>query len=305
MNKTEQLKHLRALTQAGMKDCSEALVEANGDLNKAVDIIKSKGKNIVSGREGKVASEGQVFAGRTFYHGKNLAVLVEVNCQTDFVARSPQFQAFGNLVVANVLSDVMRGSAFNHTHPNIEVERHNLIASTKENIVVRRWWVEEVVSPIAAVFSYVHAGNKLASVVTLQINDPNLVSSKEFNDLGNDLAMQVVAMNPLAITSDLISTVDLERQKAIFQAQLKEMNKPEASWDKIIAGKLNKWYSEVCLVNQESISHPKSTVQKTIDELVKKLNTQISVVNMIRVQVGEGLEVVKTDLADEVAKLMQ
>lgn len=308
MNKTEQLKELRALTQAGMKDCNEALAEAGGDLQKAVDLLKTKGKNIVSGREGRVASEGIVVMGHFAPEGPASAAeavaMVEINCQTDFVALSPQFKEFANLVLNNLIASIEMNDSFNHQSEDIEALREQLISTTRENVVIRRWWVEESYFPNVSIFPYVHAGDKLATIVTLLASDDSALSAPEFNELGNDLAMQVAAMNPLAISRDKINPEDMMRQKAIFEAQLLELKKPQSAWDKIIDGKFNKWYSEVCLLEQESIVVPKSTVKQVIDNVANKLGVTLTVVNIIRCQVGEGIEKPKEQLADEVAKLL-
>lgn len=307
MTKTEQLKELRALTQAGMKDCNEALTEAAGDLQKAVDLIKTKGKNIVSGREGKIASEGAVFYDYLPSPGcrdHDLVAMVEVNCQTDFVARSPGFLQFGQLVLNELVGSTFNNVPFDHASLTIEAARHELVSTTKENCVVRRWWVEEAFADNVRLFPYVHAGERLAAVITLMATNLSDLSSTELNELGNDLAMQSAAMNPLAISRDKINPEDVARQKAIFEAQLTELKKPQAAWAKILEGKFNKWFSEVCLLEQESIVVPKTTVGKVIENLSTKLGTTINIVNMIRCQVGEGIEKPEDKLADEVSKLL-
>lgn len=311
MNKTEQLKELRALTQAGMKDCNEALAEANGDLQKAVDIIKTKGKNIVSGREGRVASEGIVvaehFASKGPAYPNEAVAMVEVNCQTDFVAVSPQFKDFAKTVLRELVYSIEYSdysTPFNSQSEKIEEARLNLVASTKENVIVRRWWVEEVYFPNVKVFHYIHAGNKLGTIVTLLASNSSALNTPEFNELGNDLAMQAAAMNPLAVSRDKVSPEDMARQQTIFEAQLTELNKPQSAWAKILDGKFNKWYGEVCLLEQESIVSPKTTVKQVIDAISNKLGVTITVVNMIRCQVGEGIEKPQEKLADEVAKLL-
>lgn len=308
MNKTEQLKELRARTQAGMKDCNEALLEANGDVEKAVDIIKTKGKNIVSGREGKVASEGivvtQEFASAGPGYPNQAVAMVEVNCQTDFVALSPEFNNFAQIVLNNLIWSVEYSRVFDVKDEVIESFRTQLVAFTKENIVVRRWWVEEVSSSNAKVVSYVHTGGKIGVVLSAMTDSATASSTNEFSQLIQDLAMQVAAMNPLALSRDRVAPNEIERQRSIFETQLKELNKPAQTWNKIIEGKFNKWYSEVCLLEQESIVVPKSTVQQVIQNVEKTLGSKITLINMIRCQVGEGIEKSEDKLADEVAKLL-
>jgi elongation factor Ts len=305
MNLTESIKQLRETTQAGMADCVSALKEASGDFDKAVDILKVKGKNIVSGREGRVAAEGLVVLAEVPYNNQAVAML-EVNCQTDFVARSGAFAVFAALAVAELGSSFTLKTEFDVNAPLVASAKENLISSTKENVSIRRWWIEEAVSPYAKIFHYSHPGNQLGVILTLNLINPvaNILLAPDFLALGNDLAMQVAAMNPIAISIDTISDEDKARQRSIFESQLREANKPEASWEKIIAGKFNKWYSEVCLLEQESVIMPKTPVKNVISQLGNKYSCKIEVASMIRCQVGEGLVKEKTDLASEVAKLI-
>ena len=298
MSNTELIKELRSLTQAGMKDCKDALEETNWDLQKAVDVIKVKGLNVVSGRAGKVASEGVVALSR-FSNG---AALVEVNCQTDFVANSPDFRKFATSVADTIIVDFVTDNPF--TVDRVEDERKALVSTTKENVVVRRWWVEEVATPAAQVFSYIHSNQKIGVLLTLLAPSVEVAKDSAFRELGEDLAMQIAAMGPLAISPDHLKTDEVDRQRSIFETQLTELNKPQAAWPKILEGKFNKWYTEVCLLNQESVVLPKTTVAQVIKNVSTKLGGEITVVNFIRCQVGEGIEKAKEQLADEVAKLM-
>ena len=309
MNKSEMIKELRALTQAGMSDCKEAIEQSDGDLQKAVDFIKTKGLNIADGRSGRAASDGVVILVNNY---SRAGVMVEVNCQTDFVANSPDFKSFASKTVG-VLYD-----KWSHHLPfqasDVEDDRKALVAITKENIVVRRWWVEEAVATNARVFSYLHSNNKIGVLLTLQApdiyyretDDAVLVPKNlpEFVELGENLAMQIAAMNPIAISSDRLLAEDIERQTAIFHTQLTELKKPQAAWPKILEGKFKKWHTEVCLVEQESVWEPKTSVKQIIENVGKFIGGEIKVVNFIRCEVGQGIEVKKDDLAEEVAKLM-
>lgn len=302
MSSMELIKELRALTQAGMKDCKDALEEASGDLQKAVDIVKAKGLNVVSGREGKVAAEGRVAV--TYWKTNNCVAMVEVNCQTDFVASSPDFGDFVSDVLSSICVQLDTTIPFDPKFPHIEAARQALVAKTKENVVVRRWWVEEAISPNARVFSYVHSNNKIGVVLTLLAPSEDASKDSAFRELGDDLAMQIAAMGPLAISPDRLDPAEVERQKSIFETQLTELNKPQAAWPKILEGKFNKWHTEVCLLNQESVVHPKTSVAQVIKNVSAKLGGEVQVVNFIRCQVGEGIEKAKENLADEVAKMM-
>lgn len=302
MSKSDLLKELRTLTQAGMKDCHDALREANDDLEKAVDIIKTKGKNIVSGRENKVASEGLIVAGNI---GSDKTVgMIEVNCQTDFVSRNPDFKAYADDSFNLLLNAHLQSKPLDLNSQLAVDLRTDIIAKTKENCVVRRWWVEEVVSDNCKTFFYIHNGGKLGVILSLQAPSVEAANDKAFMSLGADLAMQVAAMNPLAVSSDRLDTTAVERQKAIFETQLRELNKPPATWSKILDGKFNKWYTEACLLNQESVTVPKTFVQQVIKNVGNQLGGEIKVINFIRAEVGEGLEKKQDNLAEEVAKLI-
>lgn len=303
MNTLELIKQLREITQAGMKDCKDALVECNNDLEKAVDLIKVKGKNIVSGRVGRVAAEGLVVVSPLPYNANAVAML-EINCQTDFVARSESFKTVALVAMQGLLVSATTNTPFDVNDSLVSAAVESIVTTTKENVVIRRWWVEEAIDPTAKVFSYLHNGSQLGVILTLKASTVEAAADPRFISLGNDLAMQAAAMNPVAISADHVPSDVKERQQAIFETQLTEANKPQAAWPKILTGKFSKWYSESCLLEQESVVEVKTSVKDVIATVAKQLGGEVIVVNMIRCQVGEGLVKEKTDLADEVAKLM-
>lgn len=311
MNK-KLIQELRLITGAGISDCVDALKQGCGDLQKAVDIVKVKGLNIVSGREGKVASEGRVTIFRPVVtYNSDLSVsksvemvcMIEINCQTDFVANSKEFVTFTEAMAATLAGQALNNMPF-EVKGEIETLRQQLVAATKENVVVRRWWVEEALNSKARVFEYTHSNNKIGVLLTLVASTEEMAKSPDFNELGSDLAMQVAAMNPSAVSVDRLDPELVTRQKTIFETQLTELNKPQAAWPKILEGKFNKWHTEVCLLNQESVVVPKTTVQQVIANVAKKLGGEIQVVNFIRCQVGEGIEKEQGNFAEEVAKMI-
>lgn len=299
MSNTEMIRELRVLTSAGMKDCKDALEESNWDLQKAVDIVKVKGLNIADGRTGRVASEGR--ASILVRQDNTIAVMTEINCQTDFVANSEEFKDFVHSVLGTVLTNTLMDEPF--TADSVEDKRKEAVSKVKENVVVRRWWVEEAQSPLVRVFSYQHSNAKIGVLITMLAPNEAAASSPEFKALGEELAMQIAAMNPLAVDSDRIPSAEKDRQKAIFETQLAEDKKPQAMWSKILEGKFRKWNTEVCLLEQESVVIPKTPVKQVIKNVGTKLGGEIQVVNFIRCQVGEGIEKKTENLADEVAKL--
>ena len=286
MSKSDLLKELRALTQAGMKDCSDALKEAGDDLQKAVDIIKTKGQNIVSARSSAPATEGLV----AISTNGNSVCLVEVNCQTDFVARNPSFVELAQFAADTFIKNT--GDAA-HDVTNIDPwikKKESLIAQFKENIVMGKWWIEESLSPICKVFSYIHNGSKLGVLLTLQAPSEQAANSEAFRSIGMDLAMQIAAMNPVAVSADKIPVDVLDRQKNIFLTQVKELNKPAVQETKILEGKMNKWFTEACLLKQ-GVVYSDLLAKRSVESVIKseyavQLGGELTVVNFIRHQVG-------------------
>ncbi len=299
MNNLESIKKLRELTGAGMALCKSSLEEASGDIQAAIDIIKVKGQNIVSGRQDKVATEGVVEALTTINSSTrpNIHVLAEVNCNTDFCAKSPEFTKFVRLVLSEATSSYAMEEKELLTE-RVESARQELIASTKENIVIRRLHVEEDTFA-NTVFQYVHSNSRIAVLLTLRAPSVEVKNNPKFKTLGEDLAMQVAAMNPLAVSFDKLPEELVTRQKAIFETQLTELKKPQAAWPKIMDGKLNKWSSEVCLLNQTSVVHDKLTIRQVIDQV----DPSIRVTKFTRFELGEGLTSLKSNFAEEVAKM--
>lgn len=300
MNNNELIRELRALTSAGIKDCVEALKQSNWNLQAAVDIVKVKGLNIVTGCSNRTATEGVVAVVKSI-DGK-AAVMSEINCQTDFIAKSPDFLQFVDLTMARMLDCVVRNDIFKTS--DMEDARKTVVSSTKENIVIRRFWAEISERPeTVKVFSYVHSNSKIGVLLSLLAPNVEAANNSAFTALGNDLVMQIAAMSPIGVSPDRLPLEEVVRQKAIFETQLKEMNKPQASWDKIMEGKMKKWDSEICLLEQESVVVPKKTVKQVIKDVGDKLGGEIVVVNFIRCQVGQGLEQKQVDFAKEVEQL--
>jgi elongation factor Ts len=294
------IRELRERTQAGMSDCKKALEEELGDMDKAVDNILKKGLVKAAKTAGKIASEGEV---RTHVsaNGKR-ATMVEINSQTDFVSRGEAFQTFvGDVLTA--ASTLARGAdlsaaTYPGTSKTVEDARREIAGKTGENIVVRRWDFVEA-SEHGFVHAYIHMGGKNASI--LAVDAPKMDDAvKSFVD---NVAMQIVAMRPQVVDKTDLTPAMIEKQKEIFFGQLKEEGKPEASWPKIVEGKLNKWHTEVTLLGQDNVwDSEKGTIGKVREELSKSVGGEVTIASFVRFELGEGIEKKVEDLAAEVAK---
>jgi elongation factor Ts len=295
------VKELRDRTQAGMADCKNALVETDGDMEKAVEVILKKGIVKAASRAGRIAAEGEV-ATWISDDGKK-GVIVEINSQTDFVSRGDDFKGFVKSVV-HVASKAPKDSDLGaHKHPQhpktIDEVRAELVAKTGENMVIRRWAGLEAKEPNGFVHAYVHAGGKLA--VLLHAEGPK---GPELTAFVDNVAMQVAAMSPTVVRKDEVTKATIDKQNEIFAAQLKEEGKPEAAWPKILEGKLAKWFTEVTLLGQDNVwDPPAGTIEKVRAETSKQLGGEIKIHAFVRYSLGEGIERgPKEDLAAEVAK---
>lgn len=304
------IKELRERTLAGMSDCKSALVEADGDMEKAVEVILKKGIVKAASRAGKVAAEGEV---RTLVLGRR-GTIVEVNCQTDFVARGEDFRKFvGDVLAAcSTLTPGMDLGAQKYPGgtQTIDEVRNEKIAQSGENIVIRRWDALEAKEPGGIVHSYIHMGGKLGVLLLAFAPSDEKTKDAEFQKFVDDVAMQIAAMNPLVVSRDNLAAKDVEKQKEIFLAQMAEektagtLKAPEASWPKIVDGKINKWLNEVTLLGQDSVITPGSSIDKLRQELGKKLGGEVRLARFVRFGVGEGIEKKTDDLAAEVAKMV-
>ncbi len=301
------IKELRERTSAGMSDCKNALVEADGDLDKAVDVILKKGLVKAASRAGKIATEGEV-ATWVSPDGKT-GVIVEVNCQTDFVARGADFKGFVQNVVQVAATLGVAGKDIGaETYPgsgkSIDLTRQEMVGRIGENIVVRRYDLVAAKSANGVVTSYVHMGGKLAVLVEAEAPaDVDAKSNADFRAFVENCAMQVAAMSPLVVSKTEVPESDLAKQKEIFHAQLKEEGKPEAAWAKITEGKVAKWFTEVTLLGQDNVwEQGAGTIDKLRGELGKKLGGDVTIKSFVRFGLGEGIEKKVENLAEEVAK---
>lgn len=296
------VKELRERTQAGMADCKSALVESGGHMEKAVEIILKRGIVKAAARAGRVASEGEV-ATWVAPDGKR-GVIVEINSQTDFVSRGDDFKGFVKNVVGAAAKAPpgadLEAQKYPGTDKSIGAVRQELVAKTGENCVLRRWAALEAKEPGGLIVSYVHAGGKLAVLVHAEGPDANSTVLRAFVE---NVAMQIAAMSPLVVRREDVAPADVAKQREIFEAQLKEENKPPQAWPKILDGKLAKWFNEVTLLGQENVWDPPSgSIDKLRQETGNKVGGKVEIREFVRFSLGEGIEKPREDLAAEVAR---
>ena len=291
---------LRERTGVGMMDCKKALVEAEGDFEKAIVILREKGLATQAKKAGRIAAEGLVIAA---VEG-NAGAIVEVNSETDFVANTDDFKNFVNLVCKTVIEanpadvDALKATKTS-TGRTVEEELQELFLKIRENIQIRRFARLE-----GTLVSYVHGGGRIGVLVKLDtdLGEKALVC-------GKDVALQVASMNAPYLDRDHVPAEVLEGEKKIMLAQMAEdpkmKNKPEQVLAKIVDGKIGKYYSENCLVDQEFIKDGDLTVGKYVEKCAKELGGSIKVAEYVRYERGEGIAKREDNFADEVASMIK
>jgi elongation factor Ts len=302
----QQVKELRDRTQAGLNDCRSALIEASGDMDKAVDIILKKGLAKSAKRAGAVASEGEVAA--AVAKDRKSGVLVEVNIQTDFASRNQEFKAFVKNVVDLASTAPAETDLSARPYPagggSVEEARQALVGKLGENITLRRW--ARVSADSGLVHSYVHMGGKIGVLLALKLGEPSKAADAAALKFADDTAMQIAAMSPSYLAVKDIAADMRTKQVEIFEAQLAEEGKPEAARPKIIEGKINKWAKEICLLEQSSVLEAEKTIDQIRGEVAKELGCDLTIASFVRYQLGEGIEKKKgDDFATEVMKMSQ
>jgi elongation factor Ts len=276
-----QVKELRDRTGAGMMDCKKALAESNGDFEKAIDYLRKKGAATAEKRMDRAANEGIIL---TAVEG-SAGYMIEVNCETDFVARSEDFVAFSHAALNAVRAHHPKtlDELLALTSGPMTVAQHlsDIIGKIGEKIQIKRYTTFRTEGTLA---DYVHPGSKLGVVVELE--SPK--TGEAVAGLAKDLAMQIAAMNPVSVSRDDVPKEIVERELEIYRQQAKEQGKPDAMLDKIAQGKLNKYYQEFTLLEQSYIRDASKTVKEHVEDVGKSLGAPITVVRFERFQIGEA-----------------
>ncbi len=296
---SEMVRDLREKTGAGMMDCKKALAESGGSVEKAIDFLRKKGLAAAAKKASRIASEGIVAAAVD----AGVGALVEVNCETDFVAKTDDFQSFAREVAALVHgkspATVDEALAMPAAGGTLGEKLNEKVAKIGEKISFRRFVRFAVPAGEKGVLvPYIHAGGKIGVIVDLRGAGPG---DAEFAALAKDLAMQVAAANPSYVDRDGVPADVLAREKAIYREQALAAGKPEKILDKIADGKLEKFYGDFCLVEQAFIKDPDRKVRDLLKAMASRTG-EARVAGFARFQVGEGLEKRSDDLAAEVAK---
>ena len=282
--KASQVKELRDMTGVAMMDCKKALVECEGDIEKALDLLRSNSALKAEKKSSRVAADGILVVSVN----EDYATLVELNSGTDFAAKDANFLSFGEKVKEYISKNkIFEASVLKES--SLEDDRKALVQTIGENIQIRRVVTLEFDSTMN-IGIYIHSDSKLGS----------LVVTKDGNDeIAKDIAMHVSAFNPLCLSQDDIDKDVLEREKAIYQNQAQDSGKPQDIMDKMVDGKIKRFLSEVSLISQNFVKDPDITVQEYLEKGGAKI------VEFARLKVGEGIEVETKDFAEEVAEQLK
>ncbi len=297
----QMVKELREMTGAGMMDCKKALVEVDGDMDKAVEFLREKGLSKAAKKAGRVAAEGLVQI--AFSEDHKAAAVVEVNSETDFVAKNPEFREFVDSLSQMALReddpsmDAFMALDFKG-EGTVKDALTAKIAKIGENMNIRRF--KKLAGEGVVYHGYVHSNGKIAVLVGLKTD----ASAEETETVGRDVAMQVASMNPKFVKEDEVDQEWLAHETEIAKQQLLNEGKPESLLERIIPGKIKAILKEVCLVDQKFVKNSDQTVSQYVAEAGKALGKDIAIVEMVRFEVGEGIEKKEEDFAAEVAAQM-
>lgn len=297
----KMVSELRERTGCGMMDCKKALTQAEGDMEKAIEFLREKGLATAAKKAGRIAAEGIVFADVL----EGVGVVLEVNSETDFVAKNAEFQGFvknvANIVAKANPSDIdALYAATYEDSKSVRDSLNELIAKIGENMNVRRFARMEGVTQ-----TYVHGGGKIGVMVGFKLSDDSASAGDAFKTYAKDIAMQIAAVTPLYVSEDQVDPKVVEKEREILRAQALNEGKPEKIVDKMVEGRIGKFYKEICLVDQQFVKNPDLSVKAYTNEVAKQLGITIEILSFVRFEKGEGLEKREDNFADEVAGMIK
>ena len=296
------VKNLREMTGVGMMDCKKALAASDGDIDKAIEFLREKGLAASAKKAGRIAAEGMAYAGVI----DGMGVVVEVNAETDFVGKNEKFVDFVKGVAATVAAnkpadlDALMACKYAGSDRTVTEQQQEMVLVIGENIKVRRFafFTEGVSVP------YIHAGGKIGVLVNLEVS-----GGIDATEIGKDVAMQIAALNPRFWDKSQVTQDVLDEEKKIMMVQMandpKMASKPEQVREKIVVGKLNKFYAENCLLQQEFVKDNSMSVEKYIASAAKALGGTVTFKDAVRFEKGEGLEKKQEDFAAEIASMVK
>jgi elongation factor Ts len=290
---TTMIKELREATGAGVLDCKKALEATNGDVEQAVALLRDKGLAAAAKKSSREANEGRVSV--LVDKGAQVGAIVEVNCETDFVARTEEFQSFVDELTRQVAEQSGLSSVEELLQqPFVADEGHTvgehitgLVAKLGENIVLHQFHRVER-DGVGLIEGYVHPGNRIGVLVHVVVDSEGVAKSPALFEVVHDLALQIAAIAPQFIAVDDIPKATIEAQRAEYAAQLVSENKPDHIKERIISGKLDKWYEEVCLLSQPFIKESSLTIEKLLAQKSEQLGNALSVERFVRYEIGSG-----------------
>jgi translation elongation factor Ts len=306
----KDVQNLREMTGVGMLDCKKALVASDGDIDKAVEFLREKGLAAAQKKAGRIAAEGIVHA---LVDG-TVGAVVEVNAETDFVGQNETFQAFVKDIAAVVAKgnpadlDALMALPYPGTDMTVEKMQQEKILTIGENIKIRRFARYDENTTVA----YVHMGGRIGVLVNLAVSD-SLKGNDTVVALGKDVAMQIAAMRPMYLDNSVIPAEEIAKEEAIQLAKAIEENKEkgldEAKSAQIaqgkVKGRMNKFFEDICLVNQPYVKENKITVEQHVKNVAKELGGEIEITGFVRFEKGEGIEKKEDNFADEVASMVK
>lgn len=297
----KDVKDLREKTGCGMMDCKKALTEADGNMEKAIELLREKGLAAAAKKSGRIAAEGLVDA--YISDDGKVGAVIEVNSETDFVAKNADFKAFvkdlAKIVAENNPADVAALMALNYTGSDLTVEEmlREKILVIGENMNIRRFARYE-----GTVVSYIHGEGRIGVLVDFETD----VAGKDgFDTFAKDIAMQIAAAAPQYLDEAAVPAEVLDKEKEILTVQAMNEGKPEAIAQKMVAGRIKKFFKEVCLVDQPYVKDPDKDVKGYVEETAKAMGGSIKIAKFARFEKGEGLEKREDNFADEVASMMK
>ncbi len=295
---------LREMTGAGMMECKKALTHTDGNFEKAAEYLREQGVAVAAKKASRIASEGVVAA--YVSPDKKSGALIEINCESDFVGKSEPFVALAGIIAKAAaeknpadLDALLNAKVANETVTELI---NNATAKIGEKLALRRF--VRYSAPNAFEEFYIHMGGKIGVLLEVE-TDKDLSKNEEFSAVCHDIAMQIAAASPKYVYESEVPAAEAEHEMAILKAQALNEGKPAAVVDKMIVGRIKKYYKEICLVEQEFVKDPALTVRQVVDAAAKKFGASVKIVKFSRLTMGEGLEKRVDNLAEEVAKLQK